>query len=124
MILVLDLDDTLLRGDKSVSAGSTAALQRWFAGGHEVVIATGRPPRSVDEVLPEARMSSPRDPARRGGHVTIDHPRFAELMPELWRRGVIPDFRRPSGIRLGMSPLSTSFAEVDLAVHTIRELLA
>jgi len=78
----------------------------------------------VDEVLPEARMSSPRDPARRGGHVTIDHPRFAELMPELWRRGVIPDFRRPSGIRLGMSPLSTSFAEVDLAVHTIRELLA
>ena len=45
-------------------------------------------------------------------------------MPALWERGVIPDFRRPSGIRLGMSPLSTSFAEVELAVHAIRELLA
>ena len=77
-----------------------------------------------DELLPEARLASPRDPAHRGGHVTIDHPRFAELMPVLWERGVIPDFRRPNGIRLGMSPLSTSFAEVELAVRTIAELLA
>jgi len=77
-----------------------------------------------DELLPEARLASPRDSARRGGHVTIDHPRFAELMPVLWERGVIPDFRRPNGIRLGMSPLSTSFAEVELAVQTIAELLA
>lgn len=77
-----------------------------------------------DELLPEARLASPRDSARRGGHVTIDHPRFAELMPVLWERGVIPDFRRPNGIRLGMSPLSTSFAEVELAVRTIAELLA
>ena len=76
-----------------------------------------------DELLPEARLASPRDSARRGGHVTIDHPRFAELMPVLWERGVIPDFRRPNGIRLGMSPLSTSFAEVELAVRTIAELL-
>ncbi|CAN5362076.1 aminotransferase class V-fold PLP-dependent enzyme [soil metagenome] len=77
-----------------------------------------------DELLPDARLASPRDPARRGGHVTVDHPRFAELMPVLWERGVIPDFRRPNGIRLGMSPLSTSFAEVELAVRTIAELLA
>ena len=34
-------------------------------------------------------------------------------MPRLWERGVIPDFRRPDGIRLGLSPLSTSFAEVE-----------
>ena len=77
-----------------------------------------------DELLPGARLASPRDSARRGGHVTVDHPRFAELMPVLWERGVIPDYRRPNGIRLGMSPLSTSFAEVELAVRTIAELLA
>jgi len=76
-----------------------------------------------EELLPAATLASPRDPARRGGHITLDHPAFAELMPELWRRGVIPDFRRPSGIRLGMSPLSTSFAEVDLGIRTIAELL-
>jgi kynureninase len=44
-------------------------------------------------------------------------------MPALWSRGVIPDFRQPDGIRLGMSPLSTSFAEVETAVRAIRELL-
>ena len=76
-----------------------------------------------DELLPDARLASPRGPDSRGGHITVDHPRFAELMPVLWERGVIPDFRRPDGIRLGMSPLSTSFGEVDLAIRTIAELL-
>jgi len=77
----------------------------------------------VDAYLPSARLSSPRDPHRRGGHVTIDHPRCAEIMPELWKQGIIPDFRRPDGIRLGLSPLSTSFAEVEVGVRAIRELL-
>lgn len=76
-----------------------------------------------DDLLPDARLASPRDAARRGGHVTVDHDGFAEIMPALWERGVIPDFRRPNGIRLGMSPLSTSFAEVDLAIRTIAALL-
>lgn len=76
-----------------------------------------------DELLPEARLVSPRDPAERGGHITIAHERFAAIMPALWARGVIPDFRHPDGIRLGMSPLSTSFAEVQTAVRAIRELL-
>ena len=77
----------------------------------------------VDELLPDARLASPRDAARRGGHITIDHPRFAELMPLLWEQGIIPDFRRPDGIRLGLSPLSTSFAEVEAGVRAIAALL-
>lgn len=51
-ILVLDLDDTLLLTDKSVSAAARAALQRWQATGNTIVVATGRPPRSIVEVLP------------------------------------------------------------------------
>jgi kynureninase len=78
----------------------------------------------VDDLLPDARLASPRDADRRGGHITIDHPRFAELMPRLWERGVIPDFRRPDGIRLGLSPLSTSFGELEAGVRMIAELLA
>jgi kynureninase len=74
----------------------------------------------VDELLPEATLSSPRDATRRGGHITIDHPRFADLIPRLWAGGVIPDFRRPDGIRLGLSPLSTSFAEVEAGIRAIR----
>jgi kynureninase len=77
----------------------------------------------ADELLPDARLATPRDPALRGSHITLDHPGFERLMPLLWERGVIPDFRRPHGIRLGMSPLSTSFAEVELGVRTIGELL-
>lgn len=77
----------------------------------------------IDEHLPDAALASPRDPAIRGGHVTIDHPRFAELLPQLWAAGVIPDFRRPDGLRLGCSPLSTSFAEVEAGVLAIRGAL-
>lgn len=77
----------------------------------------------ADELLPDARLSSPRDAARRGSHITLDHDAFAAIMPALWARGVIPDFRRPNGIRLGLSPLSTSFTEVEVGVRAIRELL-
>ncbi|WP_414467366.1 hypothetical protein [Kytococcus sedentarius] len=40
------------------------------------------------------------------------HPAAREVIAELWEQGVIPDFREPDGVRLGMSPASTSFAEV------------
>ena len=77
----------------------------------------------VDELLPTAVLSTPRDPELRGGHMTIDHAAFEAMMPRLWARGVIPDFRRPTGIRLGMSPLSTSFGEVELGIRAIAEEL-
>ena len=73
--------------------------------------------------LPGVTLSTTRVDDRRGGHITLDHPSFEAMMPSLWQRGVIPDFRRPTGIRLGLSPLSTSFAEVELGVRTIAELL-
>jgi len=78
----------------------------------------------ADDRLPDAFLSSPRDPDRRGSHITLDHPRFESLMPGLWESGVIPDFRLPTGIRLGLSPLSTSFAEVELGVDAIAAALA
>ena len=79
----------------------------------------------ADELLVPlgAVLASPRAAADRGSHVTVDHPRFAEVMAALWERGVIPDFRPPDGIRIGLSPLSTSFAELERGVEVIaREL--
>lgn len=75
----------------------------------------------IDELLVPrgVAFSSPRDPASRGSHVTIDHPSFAEVNARLWKRGIIPDFRRPNGLRLGLSPLTTSFAEVEAGVEAI-----
>ncbi|MEU7144846.1 aminotransferase class V-fold PLP-dependent enzyme [Nocardia sp. NPDC046473] len=71
----------------------------------------------------DVAVSSPIDPARRGGHVTIDHPQFKEITARLWQRGVIPDFRPPQGIRIGLSPLSTTYAEVLAGVAAIRDEL-
>jgi kynureninase len=68
-------------------------------------------------------LASPRDPALRGSHITLDHPAFRNVTAALWEKDVIPDFRAPQGIRIGLSPLSTSFAEVHRGVAAIRELL-
>lgn len=70
------------------------------------------------------RLASPRDSARRGGHVTLEHPAFREVVAELWRRGVIPDFRPPDGLRIGLSPLSTSFVELARGMSVIEQTLA
>ncbi|MDN5915598.1 MAG: aminotransferase class V-fold PLP-dependent enzyme [Pseudonocardia sp.] len=68
-------------------------------------------------------VASPREHARRGGHVTLVRPGFSELLDPLWRRGVIPDYRAPDGLRIGLSPLSTSFAEVHAGLSALRDLL-
>ncbi|MGO1165726.1 MAG: kynureninase [Janibacter sp.] len=80
----------------------------------------------VDELLAAhgVRVLSPREDAQRGGHVTIGHDRFREITRELWAQDVIPDFREPDGIRLGLSPLSTSFGEVAEALVRIEALLS
>ena len=57
-------------------------------------------------------VASPRDAARRGGHVTLSHPAMRAVTAALWQQDVIPDYRDPGGLRIGLSPLSTSFAEV------------
>lgn len=66
------------------------------------------------------QVASPRESARRGGHLTIRRPDFREVTSALWARGVIPDFRAPDGIRIGLSPLSTSFVELYDAMQVIR----
>lgn len=56
-------------------------------------------------------VASPRDAAERGGHVTLQHPSMRAVTARLWAQDVIPDYRDPGGLRIGLSPLSTSFAE-------------
>lgn len=68
---------------------------------------------------------TPRDPKRRGGHITLRHPdakQIAMAMRELVK--VIPDYREPSSIRLAISPLATSFMEVQEGFLRIRDLVA
>jgi kynureninase len=69
-------------------------------------------------------IGSPRDAARRGAHVGIRHPDARRLTSALIERGVIPDFRAPDTIRIGLSPLSTSFADVHRGLTVLRSVLA
>lgn len=80
----------------------------------------------ADELLASAGvvLASPRDPGRRGGHVTLGHPLMREVTAALWKQDVIPDYRDPGGLRLGLSPLSTSYAEVARGLELVREALA
>lgn len=51
-VLALDLDDTLLRSDHSISPATLDVIRHWRTAGRHVVIATGRPPRAVAGQLP------------------------------------------------------------------------
>ena len=69
-------------------------------------------------------IGSPRDSARRGAHVSIRHPEAKRLTRELIARDVIPDFRAPDSVRIGLSPLTTSFEDVHDGLLALRDLLA
>lgn len=71
-----------------------------------------------------AELATPRDPSRRGSHITVDHPDFTKATVEgLWAGDVIPDYRAPDGIRVGLSPLSTGFREVLHGMEAMRNSL-
>jgi kynureninase len=69
------------------------------------------------------RLAGPADPARRGAHLTYEHPRAAELVPLLAQRGVFVDYSVPNRLRLTPAPLSTRFTDVADAAIRIREVL-
>ena len=68
-------------------------------------------------------LASPRDPAARGSHITLRHPDALAITQALSDQGVIPDFRHPDGIRVGLSPLTTRFADVFDGLASLRTLL-
>jgi kynureninase len=70
------------------------------------------------------RLASPRDPARRGAHVTLHHPHAWQICQAWKDAGVIPDFRTPERLRIGLAPLYTSFAEVREGFARLRRIMA
>jgi kynureninase len=69
-------------------------------------------------------LGSPRDPARRGSHVSLNHPEAWPICRALIERAdVIPDFRGPDSVRLGIAPLYTRFVDVWDAMDRLRDLV-
>ena len=69
-------------------------------------------------------VASPRDPFRRGGHVSLRHDDARQLSHALLRAGIVADYRTPDRIRLAPVPLFNSFTQVWDAMDRLRELAA
>jgi kynureninase len=77
----------------------------------------------ADTRLPEMRILTPRDQARRGGHVSLAHPEARALSAALRTRGIIADFRAPDVLRLAPVALYNTEAELEETVNVLREFL-
>jgi kynureninase len=71
-----------------------------------------------------ADVVSPRDATRRGSHVAVRHPDARAVSEHLTKTGVITDFRNPDLIRLGLSPLTTSYVEAWTGLDALRGIIA
>jgi kynureninase len=47
-----------------------------------------------------------------------------EVVEVLWHDDVIPDYRDPGGLRIGLSPLSTSYDELERGMEKVRAVVA
>jgi kynureninase len=70
------------------------------------------------------RLHSPRDAAQRGSHISLAHPDGWRINQALIHEmHVIPDFRAPDNLRLGLTPLYTSYEDVRTAVSHLRTVV-
>ncbi len=69
-------------------------------------------------------LRSPRDPERRGSHLSFGHPEALAIDRALIAGAhVIPDFRPPDVIRFGFAPLYNTFEELFEGVARFRSVL-
>jgi kynureninase len=75
-------------------------------------------------------LGSPRDPEKRGSHVSLRHPEAYRICQALINPDpgdtnikVIPDFRAPDNIRLGIAPIYTSFHDIYRALYRLKEIV-
>ena len=69
-------------------------------------------------------VASPRDPGRRGSHVTLAHPDAERIVADaIARAKVVADFRAPDRIRLGPAPLASRFVDVWDALDRLARLI-
>jgi kynureninase len=73
--------------------------------------------------LPSLTLATPKDPARRGSHVSFAHPEAWRISQALIQAQVIPDFRTPDRLRLGPAPITTRFVEVWDGMDRLRHIV-
>ncbi len=69
-------------------------------------------------------LNSPRDVHQRGSHISLGHAEGLRIdLTLLNDMGVLPDFRAPDNIRLGIAPLYTSFRDIHSTVMRLRQIV-
>ncbi|WP_327008508.1 kynureninase [Dactylosporangium sp. NBC_01737] len=68
-------------------------------------------------------LATPKDPAQRGSHLTFQHPQAWQICQALKAAGVIPDFRTPQRLRIGLAPLYTRFVDVWEGMARLRDIV-
>lgn len=66
---------------------------------------------------------TPKEHESRGGHILIGHEKAAGINAALKSKGVIPDFRAPSYVRIAPVALYNSFEDVHQAVMILKEVM-
>lgn len=69
------------------------------------------------------RFGSPRGARNRGHHLSLRHPEGHRIARALIAREVIPDFRAPDNIRIGISPLYQRHSEMPLAIDALADVV-
>ncbi len=68
-------------------------------------------------------IATPREPDRRGSHVTFCHPEAERIVERLASGGIITDYRTPERFRFGLAPLTTRFTDVWDAAEATRDII-
>jgi kynureninase len=92
---------------------------------HKSLELTGYLMYLADELLTAFGFSvgTPRQPARRGAHVALEHPEAMRIARALRDRKVVADFREPNVIRLAPIALYTRYADVWQAIQIIADVV-
>ncbi len=70
------------------------------------------------------KLKTPSEAQWRGSHVSFGHPQGLGIdLAMIKDKNIIPDFRPPDNIRLGVAPLYTSFSDIYTAVNRIEEIM-
>ena len=69
-------------------------------------------------------LNSPREVRQRGSHISLGHAEGLRIdLTLLNDMNVLPDFRSPNNIRLGIAPLYTSFLDIHTTVMRLRDIV-
>ena len=68
-------------------------------------------------------LATPGEHARRGSHVSFTHPQAYQVIQALISRGVVGDYREPSLLRFGLTPLYLGYADVWDTVDAMQDVL-